>query len=113
MTAVWAYSKAAPGKTCEDARLLGDGTQLQFPQGNDKGQAGWDVGLMFDTFADLAQKITSLLGRATGLGDRLRPVGHRPAGRVKSTWTIWPRATWTCRCSVTGWPFRVHEAVTV
>jgi hypothetical protein len=60
MPAVWAYSKAAPGKTCEDARLLGGGTKLQYPEGNEKGQAGWDAGLMFDTFGDLAEKLRKL-----------------------------------------------------
>lgn len=60
MPAVWAYSIAAPGKTCADARLLWGGTKLQYPEGNDKGQSGWDIGLMFTTFGDLAEKLRVL-----------------------------------------------------
>jgi Domain of unknown function (DUF4347) len=61
MTAIWAYSKNVPGLTCPDARLLGGGTKLSYPDGNDKGQAGWDVGLMFNTLGDLDGKIDEAL----------------------------------------------------
>ena len=68
MTAIWAYSKAAPGKTCEDAKLLGGGTDIKYPAGNEHGQAGWEVGLMFDTFADMTTKLQSLM---TKKGDKI------------------------------------------
>lgn len=54
MAAVWAYSLNVPGKTCEDAKLLGEGTKLQYPAGNDRGQAGWDVGVAFSNFGELS-----------------------------------------------------------
>src|SRR5262249_34555608 len=63
MPAVWAYSTGAPGKTCADARLLGGGTKIQYPDGNEKGQAGWDTGLQFSTLGDLAEKLRVLPGR--------------------------------------------------
>jgi hypothetical protein len=60
--AVWAYSADSPGKTCEDAKYLGDGTKLLAYPGNpsDKGQPGWDIGLGFDTFADLTERLRKL-----------------------------------------------------
>jgi hypothetical protein len=79
MPAVWAYSKAAPGKTCLDARLLGGGTKLQYPAGNDKGQAGWDIGLMFDTIGDLSYKLSQLdAGQITRLALNL----HGSPGKI-------------------------------
>ncbi|MBR0798610.1 DUF4347 domain-containing protein [Bradyrhizobium jicamae] len=68
MTAIWAYSYGAPGLYCEDARLLGGGTEIRFPDGGkveypygtDTGQAGWDVGLMFHTLGELAEKLRTL-----------------------------------------------------
>lgn len=67
MTDIWAFSKNVPGNTCEDARLLGGGTNLQFPAGNDKGQAGWDIGLMFNNFGDLPEKLKGKPGPITRL----------------------------------------------
>jgi hypothetical protein len=60
MTAIWAYSTNVPGKTCADARLLGGGTTIQYPAGNDSGQAGWDIGLMFNNLGDLSEKLRAL-----------------------------------------------------
>src|SRR5579871_228512 len=57
VTNIWAFSKNVPDKTCEDARLLGGGTNLPFPAGDDHGQAGWDIGLMFNTIGDLSEKL--------------------------------------------------------
>ncbi|HEY3743010.1 MAG TPA: DUF4347 domain-containing protein [Bryobacteraceae bacterium] len=71
MPTVWAYSKAAPGKTCEDARLLGGGTNIQYPAGNDQGQGGWEIGLMFETFSDLATKLKALQENITRLAINL------------------------------------------
>jgi hypothetical protein len=82
MTTIWAVSSAAPGKTCADARLLGGGTKLEYPQGNDKGQAGWDVGLGFDTFVDLAQKIVALKKSKNLAITRLAINLHGAPGRI-------------------------------
>ena len=41
--AVWANCTNVPITACEDAKLA-DGVALRYPQGNTKGQAGWDVG---------------------------------------------------------------------
>src|SRR4051794_32407798 len=60
MPAMWAYSKNVPGRTCPDAHLLGGGTNLQYPAGNRQGQAGWDIGLMFNDIYDLLAKIQEL-----------------------------------------------------
>lgn len=57
--AVWAYSLNSPGKTCEDAHLLGDGAAL-YPYGNERGQAGWDYGLEFSGIGDLSSKLAKL-----------------------------------------------------
>jgi hypothetical protein len=57
--AVWAYSLNSPGNTCEDARLLGDGSVL-YPYGNERGQAGWDYGLDFSGVGDLSIKLGKL-----------------------------------------------------
>jgi hypothetical protein len=70
MAAIWAYSKGAPGKTCEDARLLGGGTNIQYPVGNNQGQAGWDIGLMFTNFGDLSERLRKLLQ------DKSRPINR-------------------------------------
>lgn len=82
MPAVWAYSKAAPGKTCQDARLLGGGTKLQYPAGNDRGQAGWDIGLMFHTIGDLSENLGQLEG---GPITRLAINLHGSAGKIDAT----------------------------
>ena len=57
MSTIWAYSRNVPGRTCADARLLSEPTNLHYPSGNDRGQAGWDIGLMFGDIPDLADKI--------------------------------------------------------
>lgn len=55
--AVWAYSKNAPGKTCQEAVLGKGGSKLAYPEGDDHGQAGWDYGFMFSTLSDLASTL--------------------------------------------------------
>jgi uncharacterized protein DUF4347 len=58
--AVWAFSADSPAKTCEDAKYLGDGTKLYPGTPSDQGQPGWDIGLGFNTFADLTEKLKKL-----------------------------------------------------
>src|SRR5262249_35794917 len=36
---------------------LDDGEGIKYPKGNDKGQAGWNVAIQFDSLADLADKL--------------------------------------------------------
>jgi hypothetical protein len=74
MPTIWAASTAAPGNTCADARLLGDGRMLSYPAGNFSGQAGWDIGVGFTTFTDLAnnlKKITDAKGKCSRLAINL------------------------------------------
>ena len=54
---VWAYH-ADFGTLCRDARLTG-GEKLSYPQGSEKGQAGWHVAVRFGNLAELA----TLLGQ--------------------------------------------------
>jgi hypothetical protein len=61
VTSIWAYSSNVPGRTCADARLLGGGTNILYPAGNDSGQAGWDIGLMFSTLGDLGAKLDTAM----------------------------------------------------
>jgi len=82
MTTIWAYSKGAPGKTCEDARLLKGGTNLQYPAGDDKGQAGWDIGLMFNNIGDLAEKLRVLRQTKTDPITRLAINLHGSPGEI-------------------------------
>jgi len=79
MPAVWAYSITAPGNTCEDARLLGGGTNIQYPEGNDQGQAGWDIGLDFKEIFNLAQNLGNL---KAGLITRLAINLHGCPGKI-------------------------------
>lgn len=55
---VWATHGDAPGKACFDARLTGVDPCMQFPQGTPRGQAGWDMGIGFDSLASLADHLT-------------------------------------------------------
>jgi len=57
--AVWAYSKTAPTKVCEDAKLPNAG-QLAYPFGTDRGQAGWDLGLLYEHAIDLGTKLMAI-----------------------------------------------------
>jgi hypothetical protein len=82
MTAIWAYSTNAPGKTCPDARLLGGGTTIQYPAGNDTGQAGWDIGLMFNGVGDLGEKLQSLTADKGYVITRLAVNLHGSPGRI-------------------------------
>jgi hypothetical protein len=86
MPAVWAYSTAVPGLICEDARLLGDGTDIQYPAGNDRGQAGWDIGLGFKDIRGLAAllgNINQARGRITRLAINL----HGAPGKIDANGT--------------------------
>src|SRR5216683_265918 len=82
MTNVWAYSKNVPEKTCPDARLLGGGTNLQFPAGDDHGQAGWDIGLMFNTIGDLSEKLRVVMESRTDGITRLAINVHGSPGAI-------------------------------
>jgi len=81
--AVWAYSADSPAKTCEDARYLGDGTKLLTYPGSpsDQGQPGWDIGLGFDTFVDLTEKLQKLYAQY-GAFSRLAINMHGAPGAV-------------------------------
>ena len=55
---VWATHGDAPGKACFDARLTAVDPCVQYPDGTPRGQAGWDMGMGFDTLANLADQLT-------------------------------------------------------
>jgi hypothetical protein len=57
--AVWANSRSSPIDTCQDATLSTSPT-LVYPQGDDHGQAGWDVGMGYQDASDLAHKLSNL-----------------------------------------------------
>jgi hypothetical protein len=40
---------------------LGGGTNIQYPAGNEQGQAGWDIGLLFHNIGDLAEALRGVL----------------------------------------------------
>jgi hypothetical protein len=81
--AVWAFSANSPAKTCEDAKFLGDGTKLLTYPGvpSDQGQPGWDIGLGFNTFADLTEKLNKL-NKLHGAFSRLAIDLHGSPGAV-------------------------------
>lgn len=58
--AVWANSRTAPLKVCEDARLT-DASALQYPAGTHKGQAGWDVGVLYQDASDLGRRLATVM----------------------------------------------------
>jgi hypothetical protein len=81
MVAIWAVSTAAPGKTCEDAQLSG-GRELHYPAGNERGQAGWDIGLSFRTLADMVDSIAAIRKKRSDAINRLAINLHGAPGIV-------------------------------
>lgn len=82
MAAIWAFSKNVPLSVCADARLLGGGTNLQYPAGNEHGQAGWDAGFMFNNIGDLSEKLGQAAGQVTGGISRLAINVHGSPGQI-------------------------------
>ncbi len=76
--AVWANSRSSPLQVCQNARLSEDGNLL-YPAGNERGQAGWDVGLPFQGVADLTDKLFDLKA-AKGPISRLAINSHGSPG---------------------------------
>lgn len=56
--AVWASARDVPTVVCFDARLGGKPSDLSYPNGTTKGQAGWDMSFVFKNLDDLAVKLT-------------------------------------------------------
>jgi hypothetical protein len=54
---MWAY-RSPDFLVCSDATLDG-GSGLNYPEGNDRGQAGWDIAVSFDNLLDLSMKMTT------------------------------------------------------
>jgi hypothetical protein len=66
MVNVWAVSAASPGSICSNAQVLAS-PRVLYPaginpseKGSGAGQAGWDVGVSFTTFAGLATKLLEI-----------------------------------------------------
>jgi hypothetical protein len=62
---VWADGPDLPANVCFDARLDGGKTKsgkteskFDYPLGTSKGQAGWDMGINFRDFSDLADQLS-------------------------------------------------------
>jgi hypothetical protein len=56
---VWANSRTSPITTCEDAKLSSAPT-LVYPAGDEHGQAGWDVGLLYQDTGDLMRRLQTV-----------------------------------------------------
>ena len=57
-TKVWAEALDIPGHICSDARLRGGNvTSVSYPSGKSYGQAGWEIGIVFKSLADLAKQL--------------------------------------------------------
>jgi Domain of unknown function (DUF4347) len=112
MTAIWAYSKNVPGMTCPDAKLLADGTKLSYPKGNDKGQAGWDIGLMFNGLSDLdgkvdkalveTEKVTRLAINVHGLPGEIDIDGDGKSWDFNKLWTTYSSQLVHLRMQMSG-----------
>ncbi len=75
---VWANSRTSPIKTCEDAKLR-DAPTLLYPAGNNHGQAGWDIGLLYQDAGDLGRRLGDVR-EAKGRVGRLSINSHGAPG---------------------------------
>lgn len=78
---IWAYQEEVV-PVCPNARLDSK-TGLSYPMGNERGQAGWDVGLAYKNLDDLAAKLSGGLDLpAEFCGNLIVNCGKIPKGEI-------------------------------